>query len=280
MSDTLSLNTPDENKKSEIKKKAAAMGATAAAGAGLGVAGMSIAEGLKDHEETNNGEKVETIAAEPVEAVETVAETPAPQSPAQTAVPDTEEVITEPQPITAETTTQPGTAVDSNPSEPIAENPTPGAETNPSSPEIAAQNPAENNPLNPQTPTQSQVNPDEIAEAIIAEEHIDPNDIDEVDIINFEEIGEVYTVNGESLTAAAYHDLQGNNLLMVDIDGDNVFDVVATLDGVQLGDLPLNISVGDAQEQIEENDVYLAYDEDLDNADEYGTDELADDLLT
>lgn len=130
------------------------------------------------------------------------------------------------------------------------------------------------------TPAEDIVNPDEIAEAIISEEQIDNNDIDMADVVNFDEIGTVYTVDGESYTAAAFHDGAGNNLIMVDVDGDNVFDLITDYEGNVLADVPGNLSVGDAVENIEEDEVYLAYDPDTDNVDEFGADTLSDDLLT
>lgn len=127
---------------------------------------------------------------------------------------------------------------------------------------------------------QEVVDPDQIAEAIISEEQIDPNDLDMADVVNFDEIGTVYTVDGESYTAAAFHDGAGNNLIMVDVDGDNVFDLITDYDGNVLADVLGNLSVGDAVENIEDDDVYLAYDPDTDNVDEFGADTLSDDILT
>ena len=99
------------------------------------------------------------------------------------------------------------------------------------------------------------VDPDIIAEAIISEDEIDPNDIDPADVINFNEIGVVYTVDGDTYTAASFHDPDGNELMMV--DGDEIFDVITTPDGDIITDAN-GMTVSDAELSISDDDVYLA----------------------
>lgn len=101
------------------------------------------------------------------------------------------------------------------------------------------------------------VNPDDIAEAILSEEQVDPNDVDMAEVINFDEIGTVYTVDGESYTAASYHDPNGEELIMVDVDDDDVFDLVTTTDGTVIGEAN-GMTVGDAEVMIDEDPTYLA----------------------
>lgn len=119
------------------------------------------------------------------------------------------------------------------------------------------------------------VNPDEVAEAIIAEEQIDPRDIDMEDVINFDEIGTIYTVEGESYTAATFHDAYGNEMVMVDLDGDNTFDVIADSNGNIVAEAP-NLTVDDAEIDIMDNNTYLAHD---DTTDDFGADTIADDII-
>lgn len=111
----------------------------------------------------------------------------------------------------------------------------------------------------PQQPTDEPVNPDDIADAIIAEEQIDPNDIDVADVINFDEIGTVYTVSGESYTAAAFHDPSGNEMMMVDVDGDEIFDVITNTDGELVADDAGGMTVSDAEIMINDDSTYLAH---------------------
>ncbi|MCM1140798.1 MAG: hypothetical protein NC453_19690, partial [Muribaculum sp.] len=132
-----------------------------------------------------------------------------------------------------------------------------------------------------QNPTAT-VNPDEVAEAIIAEEQVDPNDIDLADVVNFDEIGTVYTVDGESYTAAAFHDAAGNELVMVDVDGDDVFDIITDMEGNVLTDPQGNIlaagdvTVDDAEIGIADNHTYLA----ANNTDDFGDASLMNDVIS
>lgn len=129
------------------------------------------------------------------------------------------------------------------------------------------------------------VNLDEIVEALIAEDQIDPNDIDLTDVVNFDEIGTVYTVEGDSYTAAAFHDAAGNQFVMIDIDGDNTFDIVTDEYGNPLvdqnGELLSagDLTVDDAEYDIYDNATYLAHNE-TDNTDDFDADSLAQDLIS
>ncbi len=280
MSTTTTINPANSGNNSAAgKKQAAAFAATAASAAGLGVAGAHIVSELGDSEDiltTDNvltGETIEEVAQPNNETIDngttSATTSPTTSSPSSTVSNATSTSTTvEPQPITNGDIVEPTVSV-----EPTIE-PTTEAE-----PEVTVET-IETEPIEQANTTTSDiVNPDEIAEAIIAEEKIDPNDIDMADVVNFDEIGTVYTVDGESYTAATFHDAAGNNLIMIDVDGDNVFDVITDHDGNLIAEVPGNLSVGDAQEDIAEDDVYLAYDNEMDNVDEYGDDTLADDLM-
>lgn len=131
-----------------------------------------------------------------------------------------------------------------------------------------------------------EVKPEEVADVLIAESQIDPSDIDMADVINFEEIGTVYTVDGESHIAASYQDAAGNQLVMVDVDNDNVFDVIADSEGTPLTDAEGNmiavggdITVDDAEINIADEGTYLASN-DSDSLDDFGTDTIMNDLIS
>lgn len=120
------------------------------------------------------------------------------------------------------------------------------------------------------------VNPDEVAEAILSGEQVDPNDVEMADVVNFDEIGTVYTVDGESYTAATFHDPSGEEMVMVDVDDDDVFDLVTTTDGTVVGEAN-GMTVGDAEIMIDDDPTYLAQsdttdDEDLVNGEDYMND--------
>ncbi len=134
-------------------------------------------------------------------------------------------------------------------------------------------------------PEPEPVNPDEIAEAIISEEMIDPNDIDMADVVSFEEIGTVYNVYGEAMTTASFHDEYGNQLTMIDLDNDNVFDVLGDEHGNPFVDeqgdvvaLNTGTTVDDVELEIHDDDTYLAAD-DSGDMDDFGADSLAQDML-
>lgn len=275
MSTTTTINPANSGNNSEGKKQTAAYAATAVSAAGLGVAGAHIvselgkSEGILTDENVLNGETIEEAVQSINETTSTGVISPSASttsSPSSNVSNTTSTTTTvEPQPITNGDIVEPTVSV-----EPTIE---PATEVEP---EVTV----ETQPVGQtSTTTSDTVNPDEIAEAIIAENKIDPNDIDMADVINFDEIGTVYTVDGESYTAAAFHDVAGNNLIMVDVDGDNVFDVITDYDGNIIAEVPGNLSVGDAQEDIADDDVYLAYDNEMDNVDEYGDDSLAEDIM-
>lgn len=88
--------------------------------------------------------------------------------------------------------------------------------------------------------------PEEDIVDVIVEE-IDPQDIDMEDVLLVDEIGTVYTVDGGELNAALIHDSQGNQAVMVDADGDNVYDVIATPEGDIIAQVPGDIDVSDVE---------------------------------
>lgn len=88
-------------------------------------------------------------------------------------------------------------------------------------------------------------NDDDIVDVIV--EEIDPQDIDMEDILLVDEIGTVYTVDGGELNAALIHDAQGNQAVMVDVDGDQVYDVIATPEGDVIAQVPGDIDVSDVE---------------------------------
>lgn len=117
-----------------------------------------------------------------------------------------------------------------------------------------------------------------VVEDLLADVEEDPNDIDMEDVINFDEIGTVYTVTGESYTAAAFHDTEGNELLMVDVDGDHVFDVITTPEGEILAQTAGDLNVGDAELMINDAPTYLAQN-DMDQLENATGENFADDII-
>lgn len=275
MSDTKTINpTGSETGKA---KKVAGQAATIAGAAGLGVAGTMFANA-----DSNNGEEavpeVEVISDGASETVNQPNENQ--PSDSHTAV-------------GSSNTTTPSSTEHSDPEvieelQPITEEPHEGEQSGQEEhihvEEEHHEEPA-NEPQNGGSNSNDTVNPDEIAEALIAEDQIDPNDIDMTDVVNFDEIGTVYTVEGDSYTAAAFHDAAGNQLVMIDVDGDNTFDIVTDEYGNPLvdqnGELLAagDLTVDDAESAIQDDATYLAHN-DTENIDDFDADSLAQDLIS
>lgn len=126
--------------------------------------------------------------------------------------------------------------------------------------------------------TDDYVNPDEIAEAIIAEEQVDPADIDMANVVNFDDIGTVYNVDGDSFAAAAVHDNMGNSYVMVDVDNDQVFDELYDDQGNYVCEMPGNVTMDDAELGLSDSGTYLAQN-DTDDTDQFGADTISNDIL-
>lgn len=275
MSDTKTINpTGSETGKA---KKVAGQAATIAGAAGLGVAGTMFANA-----DSNNGEDA-------VPEVEVISD-------------DASETTNQPnenQPSDSHTAASPSNTTTSSSTEhsepevieelqPITEDPH-EEEQNVPEEQIQAEEEQHEEPTNGNQNGGSNpndtVNPDEIADALIAEEQIDPNDIDMTDVVNFDEIGTVYTVDGDSYTAAAFHDAAGNQLVMIDVDGDNTFDIVTDEYGNPLvdqnGELLAagDLTVDDAESAIHDDATYLAHN-DAENIDDFDADSLAQDLIS
>ncbi len=264
--------TSKDSKNQGAKVAGAAVGAAALGAAAGHFASKTGEPEAADADEVLLAEEVIEEAVEPSdeqanEQAQQHTQEPAPTAPhhSDATASAAETTVVEPQPVTDDTD--------------VAANVTPGTANGGTATADTSQTAENVTPGQGEDASAGNVNPDDIADAIIAESHIDPNDIDMADVINFDEIGTVYTVDGESYMAATFHDEAGNNLVMIDVDGDNVFDVITDTEGNLLAEVPGNISIGDAEEDIADPDEYLAYDSETDNVDEFGDDTLADDIM-
>jgi hypothetical protein len=242
MSETLTITPSKEN--NDGKKNLAAKAATIATGVAAGVVGSTIVSNL------NNDDDAIADVIETPEEITDQAEVNSEAEPAQAETEPADNEIVEPEPIT-----------NTNP-EPVVEEPTPS--------------PNESN-----TPTNQPVNPDDIADAIIAEDQVDPKDIDMANVINFDKIDTVYYIDGESHTAATFHDNDGNQLTMVDVDDDGVFDIICDESAKTYANIPDHekITVDDAQLGIANEGTYLAHDNSSHTSD-VGEDSIEHDLIS
>lgn len=83
---------------------------------------------------------------------------------------------------------------------------------------------------------------------VIAEVEIDPDDIDLQAVVDFDQVGTIYTVDGDEF-AAAHAFVDGEEIVMVDTTNDGIFDSVeldgdvveANLGGLNIGDAEVHI---------------------------------------
>lgn len=86
---------------------------------------------------------------------------------------------------------------------------------------------------------------EDIVDVIV--EEIDPRDIDMEDILLVDEIGTVYTVDGGEMNVALIHDSEGNQALLVDVDNNHVYDMIASPEGEMIAQVPVDIDRSDVE---------------------------------
>lgn len=107
------------------------------------------------------------------------------------------------------------------------------------------------------SPTQPEQTPDEVADAIIAEELVDPNDIDSEEVFDFAEIGTVTTIEGDEMTVATFTTGDGEQYAMVDVNMDGNMDVIVDSNGNEIGDA-IGYTTDDIVERLTAPDTYIA----------------------
>lgn len=140
----------------------------------------------------------------------------------------------------------------------------PGTHTDPATGGTTVQDPPV--PADPVVNPQIDVheNPDEIADALIAVDEVDPDDIDGAAPFTFTDVDTVYDIYGNATTQAHYYGDDGTTGVMIDLDGDGVFDHLtddATGTMYVVNDDNF-LTVGDAQ--LDADSGYIAYNEDQD----------------
>ncbi len=234
--------------KAGTNKKGSNVGAVAGAAGVAGAVGVAAGFATETAMSANAEELVnEEVVVAPQPATEPVAE--------PTTEPIVESEVLEPEPIAVATE-----IVEENVEvEPVVPEPISSTEE----PVVVNQNQdvvAEQQP-NIETPVLTDVpSPDDVAEAVLSGQEIDPNDIDAEEMILFDDVEMVYTVEGESYAAAAFHDTDGNDMVMADLDGDMEFDVILTPEGDAVAEIS-GINASDAEMMIEPEPTYMAQNE-------------------
>ena len=136
------------------------------------------------------------------------------------------------------------------------------------SPEQDIHNPEDDLVIIPDEP----VDTDEIADAIIAEDLIDPYDYEPVDMLGSMEvldIGEMTLEDGSDVTVASFT-IDGDLYGMVDLNNNGEMDLV--IDSQGESQWVAGIMTSDLEEHMTNPDEYLAYDDTIDNDPSIGMD--------
>ena len=107
---------------------------------------------------------------------------------------------------------------------------------------------------------QPEVNPDDIAQDIIQQQNIDPNDIDSPTIISVDELATLYREDGSEILVAAIHTPDGAQYVLADYDGDGYFTDVFDMAGNYVGEAEGNLMASDLEAMVDETGGYLAAD--------------------
>lgn len=123
-------------------------------------------------------------------------------------------------------------------------------------------------------------NPDEVTDALLAEEMVDPTDIDSVTVVEFTSLATRYDADGNEQTVAYFHNNQtDSDLMLVDNNGDGTFDYVADTEGNYYTDsVGAVFTVDDVEAQLTDG-TYLAATETPDTVLDNG-DSFLDDIIT
>lgn len=97
-----------------------------------------------------------------------------------------------------------------------------------------------------------EIDPNEVADALTEDIEVDPTDIDAGNL-DIASVGTVTTIDGQILQAAQFSDSEGEELYLVDINDDNVYDIVTNAAGEELSDIPGTLTVSDGESLIGEN---------------------------
>ena len=160
--------------------------------------------------------------------------------------------------------------IEPTPVEPEPVNPEP-APVNPEPTPNPDPNPIEPDPIEPDPIAPGEIDidglpdvaPDVVANNILTGEYVDPSDI-EAQNLAITNVGTIETVDGQVLNAAQLTGENGEQLYMIDVDGNNQYNLVADASGNIVGEIPGTLTVSDSESLLAENSgegAYLAHGE-------------------
>ena len=98
-----------------------------------------------------------------------------------------------------------------------------------------------------------------VAERLVGTDEIDPDDIDSLVNVNFEEADILYTEDGSEIPVAVVTTPDGGEFMLADIDGDRVYDVVYDQFGNPVSGVQAGLNTSDAELAL--NEGYIAINE-------------------
>ena len=101
-----------------------------------------------------------------------------------------------------------------------------------------------------------------VAEHILETDDIDPDDIDDLVDITFQDTDVLYTEGGDEIPVAAVTTPDGGEYLLADVDGDRVYDMVYDMDGNLVAGVEAGLNTNDAQLALDENGGYIPISDD------------------
>lgn len=126
------------------------------------------------------------------------------------------------------------------------------------------------------------LDPDKTVDEVLADEAIDHQGdgeaTGEMIIHDYEEVSMIYGEDGEAQMAAVAYDPNGNPIMLVDVDGDQMFDNGYYEDGSGVDVSALAINVGDAEYDAAANDEYLA--NNGENVDNFDGNDFSEDIIS
>ena len=163
---------------------------------------------------------------------------------------------------------------------PVEPEPTPNPDPNPIEPD-----PIEPDPIAPgeiDIDGLPDVDPDVVANNILTGEYVDPSDI-EAQNLAITNVGTIETVDGQVLNAAQFTGENGEQLYMIDVDGNNQYNLVADASGNIVGEIPGTLTVSDSESLLAENSGeggYMAHGDTDNTPDDGDMNDIDQDILT
>ena len=96
-----------------------------------------------------------------------------------------------------------------------------------------------------------------VAQQLVGSDDIDPNDIDGVVAMNFEDTDIIYTEDGSEIPVALVTTPDDGQYMLADVDGDRVYDMVYDMEGNLVAGVEAGLNTNDAQLALNDDNGYI-----------------------